>query len=230
MDEMESKKGATELLKNARAEYYQIRAAELVEALTKRNMEAFYVKTKEEALDKIMSLIPEGSTVSYGGSATLDEIGILERIRTGKYDLIDIFAAPTRDEMYAATRRSMLSDYFLMSSNAISLDGLLVNTDQAGNRTSNLLFGPENVIVVAGMNKVVNNEQDAINRVRNYVCPFHSININTNMNEKYTPCTKTGQCHDCLSKDTTCGHTVITRFSYFPNRIKVILVGEDLGI
>jgi hypothetical protein len=140
MHEMESKKGSTELLKNARAEYYQIRAGKLVEALTKRNM------------------------------------------------------------------------------------------DQAGNRTSNLLFGPENVIVVAGMNKVVNNEQDAINRVRNYVCPFHSVNINTNMNEKYTPCTKTGQCHDCLSKDTTCGHTVITRFSYFPNRIKVILVGEDLGI
>ena len=227
---MEPKKSVTELLKNARAEYYQIRAEKLVEALGKRNMEAFYVETKEAALDKVMSLIPEGSTVSYGGSATLDEIGILEYVRKGKYDLIDIFAAPTREEMYAATKKSMLSDYFLMSSNAISLDGLLVNTDQAGNRTSNLLFGPENVIVVAGMNKVVNNEQDALNRVRNYVCPFHSININTNMNEKNTPCTKTGQCSDCLSKDTTCGHTVITRFSYFPNRIKVILVGEDLGI
>ena len=117
-----------------------------------------------------------------------------------------------------------MADYFLMSSNAITLDGELVNIDGHSNRVACLCCGPKNVIVIAGMNKVVSNVEEGVDRVHNFAAPPNTVRLNKN-----TPCAQTGRCADCYSPDCICSQIVITRRSSIPNRIKVILVGEELG-
>ena len=182
---------------NAKQSYYQTLSASILKKLEKRGMEAYYCASKGNAVKMILDLIPEHSCVTWGGSMTLEESGI-----------IDAFSA----------------DYYLMSSNAITYDGELVNTDGTGNRTAALIYGPDHVIVVAGMNKLVPDLNAAFARIHNIAAPMNTIRLNIK-----TPCQKTGLCADCKSPDTICCQTVITRYSRIPGRIKVILVGEDLG-
>lgn len=115
-------------------------------------------------------------------------------------------------------------DYYLMSSNAITQDGKLVNIDGNGNRIAALIYGPANVIIIAGMNKITADEDSAIKRIRNYTAPLNSLRLS-----KYTPCTRTGSCEECLSDDCICCQVLVTRKSSHKKRIKVILVGEELG-
>ena len=117
-----------------------------------------------------------------------------------------------------------MADYFLMSTNAITMDGELVNIDGRSNRVSCLCWGPQNVIIIAGMNKVALDVESALKRVRNFAAPPNAVRLNKN-----TPCAQTGKCADCYSPDCICSQIVITRRSSTPNRIKVILVGEELG-
>ena len=115
------------------------------------------------------------------------------------------------------------ADTFLMSTNAITLDGELINIDKRGNRICYLIYGPKQVIIVAGMNKVVSSVEDGIKRVRNFATPPNAVRLNMN-----TPCSKTGRCADCVN-DSLCAQVLVTRTSCVPSRIKVILVGEELG-
>lgn len=204
--------------------YYQNLAQTVIKNLQKRHMDGIYFHTKEEALNYILEEIPEGSSVSWGGSMSLTEAGVIESLYEKKdYTLLDrTKVAP--EEVENIYRQAFGADYYLMSSNAITIDGKLVNIDGTGNRVSALIFGPKNVIVLAGINKIVATEEDARRRVHNAAAPPNAVRLN-----KKTPCGLTGTCGDCLSSECMCMHTVITRNSRVPGRIKVILVGETLG-
>lgn len=204
--------------------YYENAAATVIKNLERRRMEGFYCATKEDAVSKIMEIMDKGKSVAWGGSMSLNECGIMSAIQNGDYEIINREEAKTKEEQKEVYGKICGCDYFLMSTNAITLDGKLVNVDGRGNRVSFLCFGPENVIIVAGMNKLVKDEKAAIDRVRNMAAPPNTVRLNKN-----TPCSVTGECADCLSADCICAQTVITRLSMLPNRIKVILVGEELG-
>ena len=194
----------------------------VAEALNKRGFDAYYVSTAEEAKTKALELIPEGAVVSWGGSVTVDQIGLKEEV-LNKYSVINRDAAKSPEERMELMRQALTCDTFLMSANAITEDGQLVNIDGNGNRVAALCFGPKEVIVVAGMNKVVGSLEDAWDRARNYAAP-----VNAQRFELPTPCGKTGLCADCKNSSTICTHFVVTRMGK-NGRIKVILVGEELG-
>lgn len=196
----------------------------IIKNMAKKNMEGYYCATSAEAVDKALSLMPEGASVTWGGSMTLTECGLMDALKTANYELIDRDTAKTPEDSRLMYAKQVMADYYLMSSNAITIDGELVNIDGRANRVSCLCWGPQNVIIIAGMNKVCSDVESAVQRVRNFAAPPNCVRLNRN-----TPCTQTGKCGDCYSPDCICSQVLITRRSSTPNRIKVILVGEELG-
>ena len=188
-----------------------------------RHFEAYYCGTKEEALKKALELIPEGSVVAWGGSVTMNEIGLSEALHNGKYQLIDRDAAPP-EERRKLMRQGLLADYFISGANAVSEDGEIVNIDGMGNRVGAIVYGPDHVVMIAGMNKVAKTLEDAVKRARTIAAP-----INKQRFGGTTPCAKTGSCGDCKAEDCICCQMLVTRVCRPAGRIKVILVGEDLG-
>ena len=155
---------------------------------------------------------------------TLTETGVMDAVKHEDYELIDRDTAKTLEEQRKIYAEICLSDFFLMSTNAITLDGELINIDGRGNRVAFLCYGPQNVIILAGMNKVVSDIESGFKRVRDIASPPNTVRLN-----KKTPCSITGKCEDCYSPDCICGQIVVTRRSGVPNRIKIILIGEELG-
>ena len=202
---------------------YEKSGAKVVEALKSRHFDAWYCATGAEAVAKVLELIPEGAQVAWGGSMTVDGLGIQEELRRRGQPLLDRDAVPP-EEREDVMRRAMCCDVFLMGSNAVTEDGQLFNIDGTGNRVGPLCFGPKNVIVVAGMNKVVPDLAAAYSRVRHYAAPINAQRFGIK-----TPCSVTGQCADCRSPETICNAMVATRGCRPAGRVKVILVGEDLG-
>ena len=196
----------------------------IIKKMAKRNMEGYYCATSAEAVEKALSLMPEGSSVTWGGSMSIIECGLMNAVKTGKYEIIDRDLAKTPQEVREMYAKQVMADYYLMSTNAITMNGELVNIDGRANRVSCLCWGPQNVIIIAGMNKVATDVEDAIKRARNIAAPANTVRLNRN-----TPCTQTGKCENCYSPDCICSQFVVTRRSGVPNRIKVILVGEELG-
>ncbi|MBR2635002.1 MAG: lactate utilization protein [Clostridia bacterium] len=206
------------------AKKWALDAEKLIGELKRRNMEGYFCATAAEAQEKVLSLIPEGSSVGWGGSVTLSECGLPEALGERKLTLLDRSLCKTPEETAAIYQKMFSADYFLTSTNAITQKGELVNTDGRANRVAMLCYGPEKVIVVAGMNKVVPNVEAGMERIRSIAAPKNALRLNRN-----TPCAKIGRCADCLSPDCICSQTVVTRFSSVPRRICVILVGESLG-
>ena len=205
-------------------EYYENAAETIIKNLKKRRMEGFYCATKEEAVKKVLELMPKGASIGWGGSMTLEETGLMQAIRDADYEIIDREDAKTEEQRKEVYAKIVNCDYFLMSTNAITLDGELINIDGRANRISFLCFGPEHVLVVAGMNKVVSDVDSGIKRIHDIASPPNAVRLHRN-----TPCAKTGRCGDCFSDDCICAQTLVTRMSLIPNRIQVILVGEELG-
>lgn len=199
-------------------------AETIIKNLEKRNMEGFYFETAAQCTQAILESIPEGSVISWGGSESIKESGLMAGIQNGSYELIDRSKAKTPEESRALYAKAVLADYYLMSSNAITLDGELINIDGNGNRVACLIQGPSHVILVVSMNKVVTDVKSGIARVRNMASPPNAIRLNRNL-----PCAVTGTCHDCLAPECFCNQIVITRRSGHTGRIKVYLVGETLG-
>ena len=192
----------------------------LIRNLKKRNMIGYYCETAEDARRQIRAMILDEDVVSWGGSATLDQIGIKKDLS----NVIDAMAAPT-ERAYEEWRRTLTADVYLTSTNAITMDGELVNIDGVGNRVAAMCFGPNKVIVVAGANKIAENEEAAIARIKTDACPPNCIRL-----DKQTPCALTGKCGQCLTPgQTICSYTVTTRFNSIPDRVHVILVNEVLG-
>lgn len=202
----------------------QLRGERMVEALKKRNIEACYVATKEEALTQALRWIPEGSSVGWGGSMTIDEIGLKDAIRQGNYVALDRDVAPTPEEKDQIMHDILSADYFLTSANAIAEDGTMVNIDGVSNRLAAMCYGPRHVLYIIGMNKAVSSPEDAYQRARTEAAPINAMRFDLN-----TPCRNTGCCYDCQSPDTICCQILITRHSRIPGRAKVILVEESLG-
>ena len=206
-------------------EYFEKQAATIIKNLAKRQMDGYYCATAAEAKELALSLIPAGSSASFGGSMTLEECGVLDALRAREdVTLYDRNAAKSPEEIGQIYRQAFSTDTFLMSTNAITIDGELINIDGRGNRVAALIFGPAQVIIIAGMNKVTTDETAGLARERNMAAPPNCVRLG-----KKTPCTMTGRCGDCYGEESICSQIVVTRRSSEKGRIKVILVGEELG-
>lgn len=203
---------------------WKLQAELMIKNLQKRQMEGYYAATKEEAVSIALSLMPEGSSVGWGGSVTLTECGLMDALKTAPLQVIDRAQAVTPEEKDQMNARLITADTFLMSTNAITMDGELFNIDGHGSRLAFLIYGPKQVLVLCGMNKVVSSLEAAQERARLNACPPNCIRLN-----KKTPCAVTGRCGDCYGSDCICSQFVTTRRSSVPGRIKVILIGESLG-
>lgn len=199
-------------------------AATILGRLSKRNIEGYFCETCQEAVKKALELMPEGSSISWGGSMSISECGLMDALKSRNYTLIDRASAVTPQEKREIFAKTVMADYYLMSTNAITMNGELVNIDGFGNRVACLCSGPEHVIIIAGMNKVVMDVPGGVDRIRTKAAPPNTTRLN-----KDTPCAKTGVCGSCFSPDCICSQIVVTRRSGIPGRIKVILVNEDLG-
>ena len=187
-------------------------------------MDGYYCETSEDAIALTLSLMEHGASVSFGGSMTLSECGLFDALESSNYEIIDRKSAKTPQEARALYGKIVCCDYYLMSSNAITINGDLVNIDGTGNRVACLIHGPQEVIIIAGMNKIVPDVKSGYDRVRNHATPPNAVRLDCK-----TPCQVTGTCGDCLVKDCLCCQIVVTRKSRTPGRIKVILVDEVLG-
>lgn len=192
--------------------------------LEKRGMEGYFCEDSKTCVDQILSMMEPGSTVAWGGSETIKECGLMDALKTADYELIDRSTAKTPEESREIFGKSILSDYFLMSSNAVTLSGELVNIDGNSNRVACLAHGPRHVMIIVGMNKLVPDAESAVARVRNVAAPANAERLGTK-----TPCGAAGVCGDCLSPDCMCCEILITRKSRHPGRIKVFFVAEELG-
>ena len=204
--------------------YYDKRGAELVKNLQKRHFEAYYCPTKEEALAKVLALLPEGSTVGWGGAISAAQVGVQAAVHAGNYNVIDRdqFADPA--EKNRCMRECFNADYFITGANALSMDGQMVNIDGNGNRVGMIVYGPKHIVVVAGMNKVCPTLEDAITRARTVAAPMNQQRFGLP-----NPCTVTGSCADCLCESSICNQILVTRHCKPAGRIKFVLVGEELG-
>lgn len=205
--------------------YYEKRANILVKNLKSRHFDAYYCPTKKDALAKALELIPEGASVGWGGVMSAHQIGLVEALNVGNYRAIDRDKCATPEEKLQAAKDSMFADVFLTGANALSLDGEMVNIDGTGNRVAAIVYGPKEVLVIAGMNKVTDTLEDAITRARTVAAPLNQQRFQLN-----NPCTVTGTCADCKSETCICNQILITRHCRPVGRIKFILVGEDLGL
>ena len=200
------------------------------EALKKNRFSAVIVKNKEEALAEALNCVPEGSSIGFGGSKSVSEIGLMEVLTDmeteKKVKLFNPYAdGLSRDEALSARHNGMTADVYVTSTNALTMKGELVNVDGVGNRVSAQIIGPEKVIIIAGKNKIVNTLSDAIIRVQTLAAPQNAMRLHRN-----TPCTKSGKCMDCSSEERICNVTTILHKSREKGRIHVILVDESLGL
>jgi len=206
---------------------YKNQAEQIIKNLKKRNMNGHYCETSQEAVKAICRMIPEDALVGLGGSMTIIETGLVDDLRKMNIRLLDRYREDVTPEQVNDMRMEGLhSDIYIASSNAITSDGKLVNEDGVGNRVAAMIYGPEKVILMVGMNKAVNTLEDAITRIKNTAAPINAVRV-----QKDTPCSKLGFCNDphCHPPHRICSQLVIIESNPEPDRITVILVGEELG-
>ena len=196
-----------------------------IENLKKNNMEGFYVENESELIEKIKQLISENSTISVGGSMTLSETGVIDLLRSGKYNFLDRYESNlTPQDSKKIFRETFFADTYISSTNALTEQGELFNVDGTGNRVASMIFGPEQVIIIAGVNKIVKDLKEAEERLKRIASPTNAKRLNKN-----TPCVKLGYCMDCNSEDRICCDYVVMKKQRIKGRIKVIIVGKELG-
>ncbi|KUO74092.1 MAG: hypothetical protein APF77_00660 [Clostridia bacterium BRH_c25] len=201
------------------------RVKRTIENLENNNISAYRVETEEETLKKIEELIPAGSTVGLGGSMTLFEVGAIDFLRKGNYEVLDRYKEGlTPAEMKEIFRKSFFADAYLTSSNAITENGELYNIDGNGNRVAAMLYGPDRVIVIVGINKLVKDVDQAILRVKETAAPANNKRLNKN-----NPCTKVGYCMDCNAEERICNEYTLIRRQGVKGRIHIIIVNKELG-
>ncbi len=204
--------------------YYDKRGQILVKNLRARHFGAWYCQTKEEALAKALELIPAGSTVGWGGGISAQQIGLIDALDGGDYRALNRDKAGSPEERVQLMRACFDADWFITGANALSLDGQMVNIDGVGNRTGMIVYGPKNILVIAGMNKVMDTLNDAVRRARTVAAPMNAQRFGLD-----TPCSVTGSCGDCKQENCICNQMLITRNSKPAGRIQMILVGQELG-
>lgn len=194
-------------------------------ALEKCNYEVYIEENAQDMINRVTSIIEDGSVVSFGGSMTLIESGLLDKLHQKNINLLDRYKQGlTADDIGKLYRETFFADYYISSTNAITENGELVNMDGTGNRVAALTFGPRKLIIIAGSNKIARNLDEAYSRVRQYASPVNARRIS-----RKTPCTVDGKCHDCSSNERICNHYVVTYRQNVKGRGIVILVKEKMG-
>jgi L-lactate utilization protein LutB len=209
--------------------YWQKRLEDVRKALASNNFEVFIAENRDEAKKIVLEeIIPKtgAKSVSWGGSMTYLATGIYEVLKDSKdFDVLDTFAKGiSPEETLERRRQSLLVDLFITGTNALTETGILVNLDMYGNRVGGITFGPKNVIILVGRNKVVPDVDDAMFRVKNYAAPVNAMRLG-----KKVPCATTSYCDECNSSDRICNTWTITEKSFPEGRVKVVLINEDLG-
>ena len=204
---------------------YETMSSTVIKALESRGYEAYFCPDRNAAREKTLELIEKGSSVSCGGSRTLVDCGIIKALSEGDYTVVDRNNAKTAEEKDNILRAALTVDTYLSSVNAMTEDGIMINIDGNGNRIAAIAYGPKNVILDVGMNKICHDTKEAHKRAKHFAAPANAIRLSTD-----TPCAKTGICHDCKSPACICCQTVEMRFCREKGRIKVLLVGEPLGL
>jgi len=206
---------------------------ELIKRLGENNISAFYVANRRQAFEKVMSMIPEGSVVGFGDSLTLRQIDVVDALEEGNYTFLNPWKPGTSvEENINLKKRALTSDVFVTGTNALTQDGKIINVDGHGNRVAAMLFGPGRVIIVVGINKIVENLDEALKKIRNKTAP---ANVKRHKDfDPMPPCGTTGVCSDCSSPWRICNKTVIIEREYDNNKytpiITVVIVGEELGM
>jgi L-lactate utilization protein LutB len=200
----------------------RVRAVRAVENLKKNKFDAHFVESVAQMKELIATMIPEGVSVAVGGSMTLFETGIIDWVRQQPVTFYDRYN-PDNDvqEMF---RKAFISDVFVTSTNAVTLEGELLNVDAGGNRTAAMIFGPKKVLVIAGINKLVKNMAEAELLIKRTARPMNNERLNTN-----NPCRLVGECTECITESRICSVFVRIARSQIRDRISVILVNENLG-
>lgn len=205
----------------------------VLENLKKNNMDAYFLESKEQVVPLVESLLKEGCTVSIGGTMTAKETGVTELLKSGKYNFLDrAREGITPEEVKQVYRDTFSADAYICSANAVTEQGELVNVDGNANRIAALLFGPDQVIVIAGINKIVKDAESGFKRVKEVAAP-----LNTKRLDCATYCREKGVCvaldgglaSGCGSKQRICCNYLVCGPQRIPGRIKVILVNEKLG-
>lgn len=205
--------------------YIEKQAERTIKNLNSRNMEGYYINTIDQLFKKLKELIPEGSIVGVGDSMTLFEAGVIDFLRSGNFNFLDKYQDKlTSDEKREIYINNFSTDTFICSTNAITESGELYNIDGNGSRVAPMIYGPKQVILIVGINKIVKNIEEAESRVRSYAAPIDAKRLN-----KDTPCTKLGYCVDCKSPNRICNDFVVIRGQFIKGRIKVLILGENLG-
>lgn len=205
--------------------YIEKQAERTIKNLNSRNMEGYYINNIDQLFEKLKELIPEGSIVGVGDSMTLFEAGVIDFLRSGNFKFLDKYQDKlTSDEKREIYINNFSADTFICSTNAITESGELYNIDGNGSRVAPMIYGPKQVIIIVGINKIVKNIEEAESRVRSYAAPIDAKRLN-----KDTPCTKLGYCVDCKSPNRICNDFVVIRGQFIKGRIKVLILGEDLG-
>lgn len=204
--------------------YYEKRGQVLVKNLQSRGFDAYYCADKASALEQALALIPEGAAVGWGGATSAQQIGLIPAVKAGGYTVIDRDTAASPEERIKLMKQCLTADVFLTGANALSLDGQMVNIDGMGNRVAAIVYGPDSVVVIAGMNKVEDTLEAAVVRARTVAAPMNKQRFPAE-----TPCLVTGSCANCKSDGCICNQILITRNCRPKGRIKFVLVGENLG-
>ena len=205
-------------------QHRELLAQDLVKALEKRNFESYYAKDVDDAKAIALSLIPKGATVASGGSVTLGQAGIIDAVKSADYNYLDRANPPAGMDAQGVLKAGLTADVYLTSSNAVTRDGQLVNIDGNGNRVAAMLYGPDKVIVVVGTNKITEDVDSAVQRVKDKASPPNTMRLGLD-----TPCAKTGRCADCRSASRICNMTTIMSYCRQKGRVAVIVVPEELG-
>ncbi|MFX0197940.1 MAG: lactate utilization protein [Candidatus Hodarchaeota archaeon] len=206
---------------------YKNQAQQIIKVMKKQNINGMYFDNSQDAVQAICKMIPDNALVGLGGSETIIETGLVDALRKMDIRLLDRYKdGVTTEEVNKMRREGLLSDVFIASSNAITADGKIVNQDGIGNRVAAMIYGPHKVILMVSMNKVVKSVEDAIARIKTVAGPMDSIRVG-----KETPCSKLGFCNDphCHPPHRICSQLIIVESSLFPDRMIVVLVGEELG-
>ncbi|MGW8324637.1 MAG: lactate utilization protein [Desulfobacterales bacterium] len=216
-------------MENPIENYWRNRLMELKDALTENNFEVFVAENTDEAKSIVLEkIIPEiaPKSVSWGGSLTFVATGLYDVLKNSNdFNILDTYDKTlSPEESLERRRQSLLVDLYITGSNAVTETGQLVNLDMFGNRVGALTFGPKNVIIFVGRNKIVPDLDEAMFRIKNYAAPVNTMRL-----DKKTPCAKTSFCADCKSPDRICNIWTITEKSFPKKRIKIILINKDLG-
>ncbi len=202
----------------------EIMKLEIIKNFKSRNINVAFFETLEDVKNRIIEMVPADCSVGIGNSKTLKELDISGILRTRGTNVFDKTLAENQEETIRMKKKSLLADWYITGTNAISKEGHIVNIDHSGNRVAAMIYGPDNVIVVVGKNKICDTLDDAVQRVRNVSAPMNARRAGYN-----PPCLKAGKCVDCKTDERVCFNLVIIEGQFAKDRMKLFIINEELG-